>query len=72
MNNSNAYIGVGVFDVLGIIFVVLKLCNVITWSWLWVTSPFWIPIGIWLVCLVVVLVIVAIKERVYKIRHRRY
>lgn len=25
-------------------FVVLKLCDVITWSWLWVLSPVWISI----------------------------
>ena len=29
---------------LGIIFIVLKLCKVITWSWLWVLSPFWISL----------------------------
>lgn len=23
------------------IFLVLKLCNVINWSWWWVTSPLW-------------------------------
>ncbi|MFT3750942.1 MAG: hypothetical protein QM768_21695 [Agriterribacter sp.] len=27
-------------------FIVLKLCKVITWSWLWVLSPVWIPIAI--------------------------
>lgn len=26
---------------LGIAFVVLKLCKVINWSWWWVTIPFW-------------------------------
>ena len=26
-------------------FIILKLCNVITWSWLWVLSPLWIPIA---------------------------
>lgn len=25
------------------IFIVLKLCHVIAWSWLWVLAPFWIP-----------------------------
>lgn len=34
---------VSVLSLLGIAFVVLKLCNVITWSWWWVTAPFWIP-----------------------------
>ena len=27
-------------------FIVLKLCNVITWSWWWVLSPLWIPIAV--------------------------
>lgn len=35
------------------IFLVLKLTKVITWSWLWVSSPLWIPlafaIGIFLI-----------------------
>ena len=26
---------------LGIVFIILKLCNVINWSWWWVTLPFW-------------------------------
>ena len=31
---------------LTVAFVVLKLCNVITWSWWWILSPLWIPITI--------------------------
>lgn len=26
-----------------LIFITLKLCGVIHWSWWWVLSPFWIP-----------------------------
>jgi fatty-acid desaturase len=26
-----------------LIFIVLKLCGVITWSWWWVFSPIWLP-----------------------------
>lgn len=36
--------GVGFCGVLGVTFIVLKLCKIITWSWLWVTAPLWIPI----------------------------
>lgn len=32
--------------VLFLVFLVLKLCNVITWSWWWVTAPLWITAGI--------------------------
>lgn len=31
---------------LAIALIVLKLCNVITWSWLWVLAPLWIPFAI--------------------------
>lgn len=27
--------------ILGLIFITLKLCKVIAWSWWWVTAPFW-------------------------------
>ena len=30
--------------ILGLIFITLKLTGHITWSWLWVLSPFWIPL----------------------------
>lgn len=36
----------GIAILLGIIFIVLKLTKVISWSWLWVTSPLWIWVGI--------------------------
>jgi len=33
--------GIGVIDLLGVVFVTLKLVGVIDWSWWWVTAPFW-------------------------------
>lgn len=38
-----------VFGTLFLIFLVLKLCGLITWSWWWVTSPLWIPLAIGIV-----------------------
>ena len=38
--------GIGFCGLLAIAFIVLKLCGVITWSWLWVLSPLWIPIAL--------------------------
>jgi len=38
--------GVGFFGLLTIAFIVLKLCDVITWPWLWVLSPLWMPISL--------------------------
>jgi hypothetical protein len=45
MSNSSSSSGgggVGFVGLLTIAFVVLKLCGVIRWSWLWVLSPIWI------------------------------
>lgn len=39
--NSSSSGGIGVLGLLGVAFVVLKLTNVISWSWWWVTCPFW-------------------------------
>jgi len=49
--------GIGFFGALTLIFIALKLCNVINWSWLWVLSPLWLPFSIVMVCLVVALII---------------
>lgn len=45
--------GVGICTVLFLIFLVLKLCGAITWSWWWVTAPLWIP---FVICLAVCLI----------------
>jgi len=31
----------GLFSILGIVFITLKLCGQIAWSWWWVLAPFW-------------------------------
>lgn len=51
MNNN--YITLRFTPALTLIFITLKLCKVINWSWWWVLSPLLIPISIvtilWLV-----------------------
>jgi len=39
--NSNSSSGIGILGLLGVAFVILKLCGVINWSWWYVTLPFW-------------------------------
>ena len=51
MNNGNSSSGLGILDVVLIVNIILKLCNVITWSWIWVLAPFWVGIIISLVSL---------------------
>lgn len=38
--------GIGVTGLLGVAFIVLKLCHVINWPWLWVLAPFWIGLAL--------------------------
>lgn len=44
MTDSNKSGGVGFCGLLAILFIGLKLGNIIGWSWVWVLSPIWIPI----------------------------
>ncbi len=50
-----------------IIFIILKLTNVITWSWWWITSPLWLPIAIGLgiagLAVLLAIIFVAIFEK---------
>lgn len=64
-NNQNANGGIGFVGALTLVFIVLKLCKVITWSWLWVLSPIWISVGL----AVVIGIIAAIAIAVWKAKH---
>ena len=55
--------GVGSTGLLGVAFIVLKLCGVIDWSWLWVLAPFWIPLAVALIALAIVLMVTAVKRK---------
>lgn len=37
--------GIGFTGLLLIVFITLKICGVISWPWLWVLAPFWIPLA---------------------------
>ena len=57
MNNKQASGGIGFTGLLTIVFIVLKLCGLITWSWTWVLSPLWISEILWTIFVVVVLLV---------------
>ena len=54
-NNSGASGGIGFTGLLTVAFIVLKLCHVIEWSWIWVLSPIWITM---ILAIVIVIVLV--------------
>ncbi len=58
--------GIGLLGALGLLFVGLKLGGVITWSWWWVTLPFWGGLaiaGIGVIALMIALVQAICKAR---------
>lgn len=58
--SSNSNSGIELSGAVFIVFLVLKLCNVIDWSWWWVTAPLWIPLVLILVVLVIVMGVVGV------------
>lgn len=63
MSDNNVRSGLGFFDALTIVFIILKLCKVIDWSWWWVLAPTWIPVALLVIILVVALVVEKLEER---------
>lgn len=49
--------GIGLPGILTIVFVVLKLVDVIDWSWWWVLSPLWISAPIWIAVIAIGVII---------------
>jgi hypothetical protein len=57
MAEKTTSIQFSILGILGLIFITLKLTGHITWPWLWVLAPFWIPIGLVLVIFFVAIII---------------
>ncbi len=45
---------------LGVVFVILKLAGIITWSWWWVTCPFWIGFAIYVFANIIVIIAIGL------------
>ncbi len=61
LNSTNTG-GVSFLRLLTLLFIGLKLTGYITWSWLWVLAPLWIPISITLLLLSTVILLVALGK----------
>lgn len=62
MTSRSSGNGIGLGTLLFVVFLVLKLCGVIAWSWWWVFAPIWGPLGLAAVIVVIGIVIAASKE----------
>lgn len=54
------YVGISFPELLTLVFIVLKLCHVITWSWLWILSPLWI--GATLAAVIIAIELIILKK----------
>ncbi len=61
-SSSSSSGGIGFVGLLTIVFITLKLTNVIDWSWWWVLSPIWITAAIILLFLIIGFIIFVIVE----------
>ena len=61
--NSSQSGGIGFVGLLTIVFITLKLCHVIDWSWWWVLAPLWITAAIIAVVMILVVIVAIIVDR---------
>lgn len=57
--------GGGLCTLLTIAFIVLKLCGVISWSWIWVLAPLWIGWALIFIIAIVCAITLAIVNHFY-------
>lgn len=58
-NNRSSGSGIGFTGLLTIAFIVLKLTNVIDWSWLWVLSPIWISFVVLVLIIIISIILIS-------------
>ncbi len=56
-SNNSSTGGIGLSGALFLLFLGLKLGNVITWPWVLVFAPLWISLGVVVICLIIILII---------------
>lgn len=56
MNDSKSG-GITFAGLLTVAFIVLKLCHMIDWPWVWVLSPVWISCALILITVIVVFIV---------------
>lgn len=54
--------GMGLVSVLTIIFITLKLCDLIKWNWVWVLSPIWIYVAINLIAIISMIILFKLRK----------
>lgn len=63
MKDNTKQRSLNIGSVIQIVFIILKLTNLIHWSWLWVLSPLWISAIITLVLYIVLVCMIKEKKK---------
>jgi phosphoglycerol transferase MdoB-like AlkP superfamily enzyme len=63
MSKGSKSSGISIVGLLGVAFIILKLCHVIDWNWWWVLAPFWGGIAIGVVLLIISLILAIIIHK---------
>lgn len=67
MNNNEKGGGIGILTVIGIVFIILKCCGLIHWSWIWVLAPFWMPVALVILIILIAFIKNWFDDRIYRI-----
>lgn len=62
-NRTETKSGIGFGSLLTIAFIVLKLCGVINWAWVWVLAPLWISFGLVVLIVMLVFIVALVKGK---------
>ena len=62
MNKITAGAGTIFVILLQLAFIVLKLCNVITWGWVFVLMPLIVYTGVWLILLMILVILLIVGD----------
>lgn len=60
MSEKKVDVRVDIATILTVLFIALKLCKVINWSWIWVLSPLWISL---IITSIITIILVRIKRK---------
>ena len=60
-NKKTSSGGISFEGLLQVAFIVLKLCKVIDWPWVWVLAPTWISLALVAVILIIAVIVMKIK-----------
>lgn len=54
--------GLGIVGTLTLLFLVLKLTNIIEWPWIWVLCPIWIAVALAIILFAAILIFGRVKK----------